>query len=195
MGTALEEMHHIPQHIRVGRARAGVIMLMISDALSVLAILAAGGYLSALNVGGQFRVGDNAPPFLPSVLLAVVLALSGLFYYLWARTVGKEGQKDQRIFFVLALVLMIISLAAQIWIGAPLGYARPFHAYASIILFVVWFSVVHYLLAVIVGVLFYGRMQRGRLAGYEFHAEVVGYWWYYTVIAGLVLWVFTLLIS
>src|SRR5436305_7074737 len=68
MSTAIEEMHELEPHIRVGRARAAVIMLILSDALSVFAILAAGGYLNALNVSGQFRGGDHAPPFLPGLL-------------------------------------------------------------------------------------------------------------------------------
>jgi hypothetical protein len=46
------------------------------------------------------------------------------------------------------------------------------------------------LLAAIVGILLYGRILRGRLAGHEFIAQVVGYWWYYTVIASVLLWLF-----
>ncbi len=55
MSTSLEEMHELPLHVRVGRARAGVIMLIISDFMSILALLAAGGYLSTLNVLNQYK--------------------------------------------------------------------------------------------------------------------------------------------
>ena len=55
---------------------------------------------------------------------------------------------------------------------------------------VIWFTAVHLLLAAIVGLLLGGRILRGRLAGHEFIAEVVGYWWYYTVVASVLLWLF-----
>jgi hypothetical protein len=61
-------------------------------------------------------------------------------------------------------------------------------------LLVVWFAAIHLLLATIIGLLLGGRVLRGRLAGHEFIVEVTGYWWYYTVIASLLLWLFGLLL-
>src|SRR5579863_4062578 len=123
MSTSLEETHELPLHIRVGRARAGVIMLIVSDFLSILALLAAGGYLSTLNVLNQYKLASDHPPaLLPGVLAAVVLILSALTYYWWERRGG------QSVIFILSLLLMIVALAFQIWLGVTLGYATPFHA-------------------------------------------------------------------
>ena len=198
MSTAIEQTHELEPHIRVGRARAGVIMLMLSDALSVMAILAAGGYLNALNVEGQFRAGDHAPAFLPGLLLAIVLVLSGLVYYLWERTARNNGRArgtGQSVFLILALLLMVVGLAVQIGIGASLRFSVPFHAYASVILLITWFTAVHLLLAAFIGLLLLGRLLRGRLAGFGYIPEVVGYWWYYTVVASVLLWLFILLLG
>ncbi len=198
MSTALEEMHNIAPHIRVGRARAGVLMLILSDSLSVVAILAAGGYLSALNTENQYRLAaDHAPAFLPGLLVTIGLILSGLTYYWWEQRVRKSTDakgNGQPIIFVISLLFMLAALVGQSWIGATLGYASPFHAYASLILLLTWFSVVHLLLAVIVGILLWGRIMRGRLAGHSYIAEVTGYWWYYTVIASVLMWLFSVLI-
>lgn len=188
MSTALEEMHHLEPHVRVGRARAGVIMFIISDALSILALLAAGGYLSTLDTLRQYRAGGHPPAFLPGLLTAIALVLSGLSYYWWERRASRNGGTGQQIFFILALVFMLLTLAGQFWVGLTLGYASPFHAYASLILLLTWYSAFHLLLAVIIGLLLLGRIMRGRLAGYEYIAEVTGYWWYYTVLAGLIMW-------
>ena len=49
---------------------------------------------------------------------------------------------------------------------------------------------VHLVLAFIIGILLGGRILRGRLAGHEFVVEVTGYWWYYTVVASILLWLF-----
>jgi hypothetical protein len=198
--TSLEhETHELAPHIRVARARAGVLLLIISDALAVLAIFAGGGYLSALNTENQFRIaGDHAPAFLPGLLVAIVLVLSGLGYYWWERNMrqsaGAQGT-GQQTFFLLAWVLLIVAMVAQFVISVTLnrGYSTPFDAYESVITLVEWFTAIHLLLAVLIGLLLYGRILRGRIAGHEYVVEVTGYWWYYTVIASLLMWLFAML--
>ena len=192
--TALEEMHHIEPRMQVGRARAAVIMFMLSDILSVFAIFAAGGYLSVLNVLNQYKVpGDHPPAFVPGLVVAIILVLSAVAYYGWERGARKDGQGGQRIFFILSFLLMVVATVVQFRISATLGYAgAPYHAYESVIMLLTWYSAVHLALAAIIGVLLLGRIMRGRLAGRGYIAEVVGYWWYYTVIASLLMWVFSL---
>ena len=196
MSTALEQMHEIEPHIRIGRARAGVLMIILSDALSVVAILAAGGYLSALNVLGQFKAaGEHAPALLPGVLLAVFILLSGLAYYWWQRRVLASAERSQRALFILALIFMVAALLSQIWIGRTLGFASPFHAYASLVLLLTWYSAFHLVLTTLIGLLLLGRILRGRLVERDYIVEVVGYWWYYTVIAGLLMLLFSMVIA
>jgi len=166
-------------------------MLILSDALAVLAILAGGGYLRALNTEGQYKVaGDFAPALVPGLLIAIGLVLSGLSYYLWERRARKPGETGQTPFFLLAWVLILVAGVVETWIGATLRYGIPISAYESVQLLVTWFTAVHLLLAAIVGLLLGGRILRGRLAGHEFIAEVTGYWWYYTVVASVLLWLF-----
>ena len=196
MDTSLEHTHELAPHIKVARARAGVLMLIVSDALAVLAILAGGGYLSALNTEGQYKIaGDFAPPFVPGLLITIGLVLSGLSYFWWERRARRPGGTGQTLFFLLAVVLMLAAGVGETWIGAALRYGVPIHAYESVQLLVVWFAAIHLLLAAIIGLLLGGRILRGRLAGHEFIPEVVGYWWYYTVIASLLLWLFGLLLT
>jgi hypothetical protein len=198
--TSLEHVHEhvyeLEPHIKVARARAGVLMLILSDALAVLAILAAGGYLSALNTEGQYKIaGDFAPPFVPGLLVMIGLVLSGLAYFWWERRARRPGETGQTLFFLLALVLMLAAGVVETWIGAALRYGVPIHAYESVLLLVTWFTAIHLLLTAIVGLLLGGRILRGRVAGHEFIAEVVGYWWYYTVVAALFLWLFGVLLA
>src|SRR6266702_3196124 len=184
----LEHVHELEPHIKVARARAGVLLLIISDGLAVLAILAGGGYLRALNTEGQYKVaGDFAPAIVPGLLIAIGLVLSGLSYYLWERRASKPGQTGQTPFF---LLLMLVAGVGETWIGAALKYGVPIHSYESVQLLITWFTAVHLLLAAIIGLLLGGRFLRGRLTGHEFIAEVTGYWWYYTVVASVLLWLF-----
>lgn len=196
MESSLEHVHEehvfeLEPHIKVARARLGVLMLIVSDALFVLAIMAAGGYLRALNTNGQYKIaGDFAPAFVPGLLIAIGAVLSGLAYYMWERRSRVPGATSQPLFFGLAFVLMLIAGVGDIVLAASLRYGYPVQAYESLQLLITWFTAVHLLLAAIIGLLLGGRLLRGRLAGHEFIAEVAGYWWYYTVVASVLLWLF-----
>lgn len=196
MDTSLEHVHEehvhgLEPHVLVRRAQAGILLLIASDALSVLAILAGGGYLSALNTENAFKIaGDFAPSLMPGLLSMIGLVLSGIAYFLWARRAGRAGQTGQTAFLLLALVLMLAAGIVETWLGANLKYGIPISAYESVLLLITWFTAVHLLFTAVIGVLLWGRALRGRIAGREFIVEVTGYWWYYTVIASLLLWLF-----
>ena len=188
--------HELEPHIRIARARAMVILFIISDLLSIFGIMAAGGYLRALNTENQFRIaGDHPPAILPGLLVAIALVLSGLVYFWWARRAARYGETGPTAFFLLALLFMVLALVGQIWVNLSLGYTSPpFHGYESVLMLISWFTFVHFLLAIIVGILILGRLLRGRLAGFGFMAEVAGYWWYYTILSALLLWVVSLVL-
>lgn len=191
MSTSLEHVYELEPQVKVARARAGVLLLIISDALAVVAIMVGAQYLLALNTEGQYRIaGDYAPPFVAGLLVMIGLLLSGLAYYLWERRASKPGETGQTPFILLALLLMLVAAVGEIWIGATLSYGVPIQAYESVHFLITWFTAVHLVLAFIIGILLGGRILRGRLAGHEFVVEVTGYWWYYTVVASILLWLF-----
>jgi len=188
-----EHVHELEPHVRIGRARAATIMFILSDVLAVFAIMAAGGYLKSLNTESQYKIaGDHPPALLPGLVVAIVLVLSGLFYFLWERRVrANDGRGGPTAFFGLSLLCVVVALVAQIWAALSLGYTTtPFHAYESVLMLITWYTWVHFLLLLILGVLLLGRILRGRLVGFGFMPEVTGYWWYYTIIASLLLWGF-----
>lgn len=190
------QSHELEPHIRVGRARSMVILFIISDFLSLTGILAGAAYLRVLNTENQFRApGDHPPVLLPGLLVAIALVLSGLIYFWWARRAPRYGETGPSAFFMVALLLMFLALVGQTWVELSLGYTNtPFDAYESVLMLITWFTWVHFLLALIVGILMLGRILRGRLAGYGFMAEVAGYWWYYTILSALLLWVVSLIL-
>ncbi len=187
-----ESSHDLAPHIKVGRARSGVLLFIVSDAMMVLAVLAAGGWLSALNVGGLFKAPTDQPSFPPGLVVAILLLVSALCYLGWDRAVRRGG--GATVFFVLALVLVIAALAVQAWSWTTLGYttaptATPsYDAFQSLVILVAAFNTVHIFVLAVIGVLLGGRIMNGRIAGQEFIPQVVGYWWYYTVLSGVILW-------
>jgi hypothetical protein len=191
MNTSLEHVYELEPQVKVARARSGVLLLIISDALFVVAIIAGSQYLRTLNTEGQYKIaGDFAPPLVAGLLIMIGLLLSGLAFYLWDRRASKAGETGQMAFFLLALVIMLAAAVGETWIGATLRYGVPIQAYESVHWLITWFTAVHLVLAFIIGLLLGGRILRGRLTGHEFVAEVTGYWWYYTVVASIILWLF-----
>lgn len=190
--TAEHAVHEVDPHFLVARARAGVLLLILSDALSAAGLLAGGGYLSALNTLGQYKIpGDHASTLLLALLLGISLAVSGISYLWWQQARKNQGANLLAI-FVLAWVCMIAATVIQIVIGSTLGFTPPYHAYESLIILITWYSAIHLLLtSCFTGLLVLGRGLRGRLVDREYIVEVHGYWWYYTVIVGLIMLVFT----
>jgi heme/copper-type cytochrome/quinol oxidase subunit 3 len=193
-----EESHELALPIRAARARAGVLLFILSDVMMVAAIMAAGGYLSALNTLGLFKVSTDQPAFPPGLVVAILLVLSGLSYLLWERAMRKGS--GPQLFFWLALLFMIVALVGQIWAWATLGYTTApdeppaYDAYQSVVLLVTGFAALHILVAALIGVLLGGRVTRSRLAGHEYIVQGVGYWWYYTVISTVLIWLFIVLL-
>jgi len=193
MSTSVEVAHafELEPRIKVARARACVLLLIISDALSVVAIMAGSQYLQTLNTEGQYKVaGDYAPSFVAGLLVMIGLLLSGLAFYVWDRKASKAGETGQTLFFLLSLLIMLAAAVGETWIGATLAYGIPIQAYESIHFLITWFTAIHLWLAAVIGILLFGRILRGRIAGHEFVVEVSGWWWYYTVVASILLWLF-----
>ena len=191
MSTSVEHVYELEPHVKVARARSGILLLIIADALSVVAIMAGAQYLQALNTEGQYKVaGDYAPSFVAGLLVMIGLLLSGLAFYLWDRKASKAGETGQTLFFLLSLLIMLAAAVGETWIGATLSYGVPIQAYESVHFLITWFTAVHLWLAAIIGILLFGRILRGRVAGHEFVVEVSGWWWYYTVVASILLWLF-----
>jgi hypothetical protein len=170
-------------------------MLILSDALAVLATFAAGGYLSVLNTEGNFKVaGDFSPPFLPGLLVTIASVLSGVLYFWWERSGRRSDAQSPTFAFVLAWLLLLAGGVVDVWLGNNLKYGIPISAYESVQLLIIWSTAIHFLLTAVIGLLLFGRILRGRLRidGIPFVAEVTGYWWYYTIVAGVLLWIFGL---
>lgn len=187
-----ESSHDLAPHVKANRARSGVLLFMVSDVVMVLAVLAAGGWLSALNVDGLFKAPTDQPSFPPGLVVAILLLVSALCYLIYDRAVRRGG--GATVFFVLALVLVIAALAVQCWSWTTLGYttaptsAPAYDAFQSLVILIAGFNTVHIFVLAVIGLLLGGRIMNGRIAGHEFIPRVVGYWWYYSVLSGVILW-------
>src|SRR5690242_18352310 len=114
------ESHELSPETKAARARWVVTLLIISDGMAAASILAAGGYLNALNTANMFKASTDQPSFPPGLVAAIVLLLSGLAYFWWER--GTRRGSNQQASVVLATLLMVAALVAEIWLWLSLNY-------------------------------------------------------------------------
>jgi len=186
--------HDLEPHAKVTRARTIVLMLIVSDFLSVLAIIAAAGYLRTLNTEGAFAMvkGDFAPNPTYGLYIMIGVAVSAVFYYLWEVSARREGSNGGALLPLLVLAFLLFAGAAgwEIYLGDTLKYGITIDAWESVQLFIVWFTGAHLVLGSIIGLLTLGRVVSGRIKQDTFIPETVGYWWYYTAISAIILYAF-----
>jgi heme/copper-type cytochrome/quinol oxidase subunit 3 len=173
MATAVHEGEHgLDLRTRITRARLGVLLLILSDAALIAAMYASDGYLQIL-------------------ILAAVAVVSALVYYWGFRQLQAGNMNNYRTGVLVAWIIALAALIAQLIALFSLRYPSPIHAYASLVLIMTAYHAIHLFITVIVGFLLLGRISRGRIAGQEYVAEVSGYWWYYVAIAAVTTWAMT----
>ncbi len=174
---------------RVIRARVGIFLLILADAMFVASLLVGDLYLGALNVSGQFKpAAEHAPSLVVGLVLTLIAVASALSYWWAARALAAGDEARFRTGARVALGLVVIALLGQIWFVASLGFPSPFHGYASMTTLIGAYHGVHLLVTAIVGLLILGRMANRRLVGQGYPAEVAGYWWYYVAVVAVAIW-------
>jgi heme/copper-type cytochrome/quinol oxidase subunit 3 len=181
--------HGLDLATRITRARVGGLLLILSDAGFLAGTYVSQGYLSVLNVQHQFRpAGDNPPSIVTGLILALLMIVGAVVYF-WGWRGLRAGNSDQyRTGVLIAWILALIALVAQIVVLFGLRYPTPIHAYASLAIIMTAYHGVHLLITSLLGFLLLGRIRHGRMAGHEYVAEVSGFWWYYVALSATATW-------
>ncbi len=196
MSAVQAERHPQPvseEVFRARRARVGVLLLILADAIMMIAAFASYGYLKALNTEATFRpAGEHAPSPAGGLVVALLVAAGAVAYR--AMVVPGAGTREAggRVRGGLALVLglVTVALAVQCWLmAAGLSYAVPVHGYASMVILLAGLHLVHLALTAVATLLLFGRTARGLLIGRGYLVEAAGYWWYYVAVLGILVWV------
>jgi heme/copper-type cytochrome/quinol oxidase subunit 3 len=188
MATVAHADHGLDLPTRITRARVGVFLLILSDAGFVMAMYASQTYLAILNMNGSFRLPNEIPSIGTGFLLGLLPLVSAAVYgWGWLRL--RAGSLSQyRTAVIVAWVIVLVALVAQVIALFSLRYATPIHGYASMVTVLTAYHGVHLLVTALIGFLLIGRATRGRIAGHEYVAEVCGYWWFYVALSALSTW-------
>lgn len=179
------------------RAKVGVLLLILSDAMMVVAAFASFVYLHALNTSGAFKPSDeHAPALAVGLIVALLMVLGAVVFRIQIVPSARSGRETGvRSGLSLALLLAIAALVVQLWaVATGFSYSTPVHGYASTMMLLGVIALFHMFLTTVITVLVFGRSKRGLLAGRSYVLETTGYWWYYVAGLSVVAWLLVTLI-
>jgi len=174
---------------RARQVRWATFLLILSDAVFVLALYLALVYLKVLNTQGQFRPSSESTPSLLGSLLVTAASVAAATALSWGRR-GTRSADSRRVRtgVTLAWTISLLALAGDVIVFGELGYPLPLHAYGSFIsLFILYHAFRHLLIGVLIGALVLGRLFSGRLAGRDYVLQAAAYWFWWVAITGVVM--------
>ncbi|MCL4421564.1 MAG: hypothetical protein M1115_00085 [Actinobacteria bacterium] len=168
------------------RAKVGVLLLIMSDGLMVIAAYLGFLYLYALNTSHAFRpASEQAPAIAGGLIVTLAVVLGAVVFRSQIVPSARSGSDaGVRSGLVLALALACVAFAVQVWsVATGFSFPAPVHGYASMIMLLGAIGLFHTFLTLVISLFLFGRARRGLLTGLTYPLETAGYWWYY--IAGL----------
>ncbi len=176
------------------KLRVGIPLLVAIDVTFVFALFAAYVFLRVNNTQGLwFPPGVPPPPFVPITVLSVIIAASGVCYYLGERALHADNQALFRVAMALAYLFMLVSLVGEIWYMSHLPFTTTDGAFASSFITLSGYHVAHLLAATLIGLGFVNRVFHSRYSSENTRGvRAIGYYWYWTVAYGILLWILLL---
>jgi heme/copper-type cytochrome/quinol oxidase subunit 3 len=192
MATAVghaDHGHGLDLTTRIARARIGTLLLILSDAGFVLGMYASQTYLSILNMNHAFKIPAETPPAVGLGLILSLVVLVSAAVYVWGWLGLRDGSMSRyRTGVLIAFLLALAMLIAQIFVLFSIRYPVPIHGYGSLVIIMSAYHGIHLLITALIGFLLLGRIRNGRIVGHEYVAEVSGYWWVYVAVSAITTW-------
>ena len=177
------------------KLRVGIGLYVLVDVTFVASLFAAYIFLRTYNTQGMWFKGIKPPSFGGQALLTLALVLSGVLYFIGERTLRVNNQSIFRLSMLVALVLMFVTLVGEIIYLGHLPFTTTDGAFASSFIMLSAYHVFHMLIAIPIG---FGLVNRALHARYRpdntVGITVIGYYWYWTVIMGLALWLLVIVL-
>ena len=165
----------------------GVLLLIAADAAFVLSLLFAYLYLRGLNTeGGWLPPGTHTLGPANGWIIAAIIVLSAAAYGWGEARSRTRGRRELIRGTMVALALLLVDLAAQVWRMVTMNISVGENSYASCLMVLSGAHVFHLLITLVLGAGIWNRARREPLIGSnEWHARVVGYWWYWVAFSAV----------
>jgi heme/copper-type cytochrome/quinol oxidase subunit 3 len=136
-----------------------------------------------------FKIPAEKPPEVVIGLILSLIMVVSAATYVWGWLGLRDGSLGRyRTGVIIASVLALAMLIAQLIVVFSIRFPAPIHGYGSLVIIMSAYHAVHLLITSLLGFLLLGRITHGRMAGHEYVAEVSGYWWVYVAASAVTTW-------
>jgi len=188
---------HPHTHNRSDQVRIATLLLIVSDAVFVMAMYLVFVYLHGLHTQGQFKPSTESRPSILGSLLVTAASVAAAAIYSWGQRGLRSGDTRRvRAGVMLAVVISLAALVGDVLVFGTLNYPAPLHAYGSFMgLFIIYHAFRHLIVGVLIGALVLARLYRGRLAGRDYVIQATGYWFWWIAITAVLMMVLMITIQ
>lgn len=195
-GHGHEASSHASHIDEEGKVRLGMLFYVIVDAMFALFLVSAYIFLRTANVNNQwFPDGTKNIDLAQPTTQTAILVASGLCLILahWAVRQGRGGLV--KVGVVAGAILWLVTLVGNIQYMGHLPFVQTQGGFASMYVLFLGYHIYHLLFGVVMVVGLSVRSLQGRYTQ-EKHLGIttIGYYWYWTVLFGLVSFVLPLLL-
>lgn len=182
------ESHHLPATQVAAQQRKAVLFFILADAVVLGCLLFAYFYLRALNVDNAWLSDDN--PVVAAAwktwLIAGVTVVSALVYRYGERGIAAGKRSTFLAGALIGALLVVLAIVLVIYQMRTWGILMSDGSYASTFIVMTGVQLAHLVLLLILAIGIWNRGTRGKLDdGNYTHATVVGYFWYWVALAGV----------
>ncbi len=195
--TATLPAPHVPTHNRSDQVSSATLLLIVSDAVFVMAMYLVFVYLHGLHTQGQFKPSSESRPSILGGLLVTAGSVLAAAAFSWGqRGLRSADARRVRTGVMLAVLISLAALVGDVLVFGNLKYPAPLHAYGSFMgLFIIYHAFRHLIVGVLIGALVLGRLYRGRLAGRDYVLQATGYWFWWIAITAVLMMVLIITIQ
>ena len=176
------------------RDKLGVSFLILADFVFLLSLIFSYFYLRALNTTGHWIPSDSHTAKGWQGWIVTLLAILSLLAYRSGLIGIRKGNQAKLVAGMgLALLLILVDLAAQIWQWANFPFVTTTGGYASAMIVLAGANCFHLGITTFLGLGMFNRSRMGRYTKEDYwHVSVVGLWWAWIALASVMVSVTTL---
>ncbi|HUW78830.1 MAG TPA: hypothetical protein VMV52_08815 [Candidatus Nanopelagicaceae bacterium] len=195
MHAPAESHGHFESPETIGRRdKMGVSFLILADFVFVLSLIFSYFYLRALNTTGHWiPAHSEAAKNWQGWVVTLFAILSVVAYRSGFAAVRKGNHSGLVTGMGLALLLIVVDLAAQIWQWSNFPFQTTTGGYASAMILLAGANCFHLGITIFLGLGMFNRSRKGRYTKDDYwHVSIVGLWWAWIALASVMVSVTTL---
>ena len=180
------ESHHLPPELVAHQQRRAMVLFIVADAVFFACMIFSYFYLRSLNVNNGWLPGTPTASTGKIWLVAGITALSALVYRSGELGIRAGSKSRFQAGTVGAILLLLVAIAVTFYQMHTWSILMSDGSYASNFIVMTATQLVHLFLVLFIGIGIWIRGAQGKFDDGQYnHVTLVGYYWYWVALAGV----------